>query len=101
MHEWCHSYAFPWFAEEPEFEVVHGLSSDFESGDLLVIDDLLHRLNEKIANLFKGVCHHWGVSVILILQNLFPKVKVMRDISLNAHYFVLIKNSRYAAQANS
>ena len=96
--KWCYSYVSPWFTEEPEYEFIHGLPDDFENGDLLVIDDLMHRLNEKIANLFTGACHHCGVSVILILQNMFPKIKVMRDISLNAHYIALFKNSRDVSQ---
>ena len=53
--KWCYSYPSPRFAGEPDFEFIQGLPTDFESGDLLVIDDLMHRLNENIPNLFTGM----------------------------------------------
>ena len=52
--KWGYSYPSAWFAEEPDFKFIQGLPTDFESGNLMVIDDLLHRLNENIANLFRG-----------------------------------------------
>lgn len=91
---WCYTYASPWFIEEPDFRFIQGLPDEFESGDLIVIDDFMHSLNEKIANLFTVASHHCEVGVILILQNIFPRSPVMRDISLNAHYIILFKNSR-------
>ena len=98
--KWCYSYSAPWFLEEPDIEFIHGLPDSYEKGDLLVIDDLMHRLNEKVADLFTAASHHCTVSVILILQNLFPRLKVMRDISLNAHYIILFKNARDASQVS-
>jgi len=38
------------------------------------------------------------VSVLFLVQNLFPKNKFARTISLNAHYMVLFKNPRDASQ---
>ncbi|GFQ75149.1 uncharacterized protein TNCT_27921 [Trichonephila clavata] len=55
-------------------------------------------LNGKIAELFTVTSHHSRISVILILQNLFPRTKVMRDISLNAQYIILFKNNRNVGQ---
>lgn len=98
--KWCYSYSAPWFLEEPNIEFIQGLPESYEEGDLIVIDDLMHRLNEKIADLFRAGSHHKSASVILILQNLFPRVKVMRDISLNAHYIMLFKNARDVSQAS-
>lgn len=97
---WCYRYPSPWFLEEPNIEFIHGLPENFESGDLIVIDDLMNRLNEKIAEIFTGASHHCDVSVILILQNIFPKVKVMRDISLNTHYMIIFKITRDMSQIN-
>lgn len=97
---WCYNYPAPWFLEEPDIEFIHGLPENFESGDLIVIDDLMHRLNEKIADIFTAASHHRNVSVILILQNLFPRVKVMRDISLNTHYIIVFKITRDMSQVN-
>lgn len=92
--KWCYSYSAPWFLEEPTIEFIQGLPNSYENGDLIVIDDLMQRLNDKIADLFTAASHHCNVSVILILQNLFPRLKVMRDISLNAHYIILFRNAR-------
>ena len=98
--KWCYSYSAPWFLEEPSIEFIQGLPDSYEKNDLIIIDDQMHRLNEKIADLFTAASHHCGVSVILILQNLFPRAKVMRDISLNAHYIILFKNARDVSQVN-
>lgn len=98
--KWCYLYPSSWFTEEPEFEFLKGLPDFYEEDCLIVIDDFLHHLNEKIADLFVAGCHHRRTSVILILQNLFPRAKVMRDISLNSHYLVLFKNPRDMNQVN-
>lgn len=98
--KWCYSYSAQWFLEEPTFEFIGEIPEKYEKGDLIVIDDFMHRLNEKIADLFIAASHHCGLSVILILQNIFPRVNFMRDISLNAHYIILFKNPRDAAQVN-
>lgn len=95
---WCYLYPSSWFSEEPNFEFVKGLPENYEADTLIVIDDFLHHLNEKIADIFVAGCHHRRMSVILILQNLFPRAKVMRDISLNSHYLVLFKNPRDMSQ---
>ena len=62
----------------------------------MIIDDLqIAALNDGfIANLFIRESHHRNLSVILILQHLFHQGKYARDISLNAHYFILFKNPR-------
>lgn len=96
--KWCYSYVKPWFLKEPSFEFIRGLPDSYEEDELIVIDDLMRHLNNKIADLFTGISHNCCVSVILILQNLFPRVQVMRDISLNAHYLILFKNSRDPSQ---
>lgn len=96
--KWCYTYFASWFLEEPEFQFIKGLPDSYEEGDLIVIDDLMRHLNEKIADLFTGASHNCNVSVILLLQNLFPRVKVMRDISLNAQYIIIFKNLRDESQ---
>ena len=58
---------------------------------LLVIDDLMQETNETVANLFTKGSHHRNVSVMFLAQNLFPKNKFARTISLNAHYMVLLR----------
>ncbi|GBO24338.1 hypothetical protein AVEN_19089-1 [Araneus ventricosus] len=98
--KWCYNYSSPWFLEEPDIEFVQGLPDSYENCDLIVIDDLMHQLDQKVSELFTVVSHHQNVSVILLLQNLFPKCKAMRDISLNSHYIILFKNARDMSQIN-
>ena len=41
---------------------------------------------------------HLGCSLILMLQNIFPKESQIRTISINAQYQVLFRNSRDSLQ---
>jgi len=43
-----------------------------------------------VANLFTKGSHH--MSVVFLAQNMFPKNKFARTMSLKAHYMVLFKN---------
>ncbi|GFR25676.1 uncharacterized protein TNCT_265891 [Trichonephila clavata] len=83
-----------WFIKEKGIKFVEGLPERFESDSLYIFDDYLHSLDEKVSQLFTITAHHSRISVILILQNLFARNKVMRDISLNAQYIILFKNNR-------
>lgn len=76
------------------------LTFDKSKITLIVIDDLMDEIEDdvNIANLFTRGSHHDNVSVIILTQNLFPKGKVSRTISINAQYFVLFKNPRDASQ---
>ena len=65
---------------------------------LTILDDLMHETNETVADLFTKGSHHRNVSVLYLAQNLFPKNKFARTISLNAHYMILFKNPRDASQ---
>jgi hypothetical protein len=68
-----------------------------EKINLIVIDDLMHETDKRIAKLFTRGSHHKNLSIILVLQNLFQQGKDLRTISLNAHYVVLFKNPRDAS----
>jgi len=74
--------------------------NDFDGREptLLVIDDLMAETDQTIVNLFTKGSHHRNISVLYLAQNLFPKNKFARTISLNAHYMVLFKNPRDASQ---
>ena len=65
---------------------------------LLIIDDLMQETNETIANMFTKGSHHRNISVVFLAQNLFPKNKFARTMSLNAHYMVLFKNPTDVSQ---
>ena len=58
---------------------------------LLVIDDQMHGVDQRISTLFTKGSHHRNLSVIYIVQNLFDQHKEHRTISLNAHYLVIFK----------
>ncbi|GFV27344.1 uncharacterized protein TNCV_3795391 [Trichonephila clavipes] len=70
-----------------------------ENCDLIVLDDMMNDVTSEISQMFTMGSHHKKYSIILITQNLFPRVKSMRDISLNAHYIILFRNNRDVSQA--
>ena len=67
---------------------------------LLILDDWMGEVSDSkiICDLFYKGSHHRNVSVFLLLQNVFHRGSVMRDINLNAQYFILFKNPRDAGQ---
>ena len=68
--------------------------------DILVIDDLMNELNKNksFENLFTKKSHHLNMSVIFSVQNLFYNSPIMRTISLNSQYMILMKNPRDKTQ---
>jgi hypothetical protein len=58
----------------------------------IVIDDMASEASEDTAKIFTVGSHHFKLNIIFITQNLFPKNKAFRDISLNATYLTLFKN---------
>ncbi len=95
---WCYKVFQPWFAEEKNISFIQGLPENTQEGDLYVLDDQMFDLTQNIAEFFAIHSHHKKVNIILILQNLFPRSKFARDISLNAQYIILFKNPRDASQ---
>ena len=99
---WCYSVWQPEFAFE-NFEFHQGLPSEklIEDGNMIiVIDDLMQQAKSSsiISDIFTKHSHHRHITCICLLQNLFPKGSEMRNISLNASYIVLMKNTRDRAQ---
>lgn len=91
------------YGERVEFHEGLPQQSDFAAADqtpkLVIIDDLMKESsNSSICDLFTRGCHHRGISVIFITQNIFHQGKSQRDISLNTNYIVLFKNPRDRAQ---
>jgi len=64
------------------------------NGSLIILDDSMTDLEQDFEQIFTNVSHHQNCSVIFITQNLFYKDKAYRTMSLNAHYFILMKNER-------
>jgi len=75
-----------------------GVPDNFGGGGkpcLVILDDILNDVYSKqVCDLFTRGSHHRNISVILITQNLFHQGRYCRDISLNAHYLVALKNVR-------
>jgi hypothetical protein len=86
----------------PNVEICEGLNAVHEltgeESTLVIVDDLMEEAGKEIANLFTKGSHHKNLSIIMVVQNIFHQSKIMRTISLNAHYLVLFKNPRDAGQ---
>lgn len=67
---------------------------------LVIVDDMMTELGDStlLANFFTKICHHRGISLIVINQSLFPKGKESRTMSLNANYIVCFKHPRDQSQ---
>ena len=99
---WCYGEWQPLYSTlstiHPNLECVEGLpdvsSFDSKNRNLVVIDDLMSETDERVTKLFTKKSHHCNMSVIYLVQNLFPKDKESRLISINAQYMVLFKNPR-------
>lgn len=107
---WCYSQYQTLYDEiaktVPNVEFVPGLidvhSLDSVTPKVCVLDDMMTSIthSDTVAELFTKLSHHCNVSVVLILQNIFPRGRTSRTISLNAHYIILFKNPRDASQVN-
>lgn len=66
---------------------------------IVILDDLLSSVNTTVVELFTRGSHHFNISVIFVVQNLFNKK--IREISLNSHYIILMKNPREKLQTSA
>lgn len=92
----------------PEIKFVQGLPSSEEYSTntepkLLIFDDLMKETSgDIVGTLFTKGSHHNNLSVIYIIQNLFPNQGKgkgeQRDISLNCKYMIIFKNPRDGLQ---
>ena len=69
-------------------------------GSLCIYDDKINEvsLNATISKLFTRGRSHLGCSLVLMLQNIFPKGSQSRTISINAQYQVFFRNPRDSLQ---
>ena len=85
----------------PNMRLEEGLPTSFDNDGkrgLVVLDDLMAETDGRVTNLFTKKSHHSNTSVIYLVQNIFPKNKESRTISLNSQYMVIFKNPRDASQ---
>jgi hypothetical protein len=99
---WCYDVYQPLYGTVDGVELVQGLS-DFDALDpaekhLIIINDQMDDVDQRVANLFTKYSHLGNLSVMLIIQNLFNRNKYHRTISLNTHYMILFKNPRDTSQ---
>jgi len=68
---------------------------------LLIFDDLMQEMknDRKLVQLFTRGSHHWNLSVLHIVQNLF--FDGLRTSRVNAQYLVLMKNPSDQLQAST
>lgn len=67
-----------------------------EGHKILVLDDLMIDAADSMetVHMFYVGSHHYNITVIHLMQNLFQKGKAMRTASLNCHYFILFPSYR-------
>jgi len=66
---------------------------------LVVLDDMqIDALRSDVTTNIFLFGRHSNISVIFMLHNIFPREKNARNISLNANYLVLLKNTRDPSQ---
>lgn len=87
----------------PQIQFVAGLPDvktfDSSKTRIAILDDLMNDTRGNIiGDLFCRGSHHLNTTVFYITQNLFPRHKEHRDISLNSKYFVLFKSPRSCSQ---
>ena len=74
-------------------------SIDSTRNNIIVFDDNIYIMNDRlISDMFTKLSHHKNFSIVLLLQNLYPKTKFSRDISINSNYIILMSNPREVTQ---
>lgn len=93
---WCYGEWQPFYEEIDNVEFIEGLP-DFvllknAEPKLLIIDDLMQELksDKRLIQLFTKGSHHWNLSCIHIVQNLF--FEGLRTCRINAQYIILMNN---------
>ena len=100
---WCYGeYQTEYGFIDDKVEFHEGLPNltklDTSLNNLIVIDDLMSEVDTDVVSLFTKKSHHCNISVMYLVQNLFFQSKKHRNISLNTHYIVLMKNPRDSLQ---
>lgn len=91
---WCYSEWQPAY-ENLSVDFMQGLPDvselkTYKGPILLVLDDLMAEAKGSLSQIFTRGSHHWGISCVHIVQNLF--FNGLRTSRINAQYLVLMKN---------
>ena len=78
------------------FDMINEKIADHKDngGSLIIFDDSMTDICKDFEQIFTNMSHHNNCSVIFSTQNLFYKDKSYRTMSLNVHYFIIMKNNR-------
>jgi len=95
--EWQHAYD-DIISKIPTVKFIDGLPSIDELKDntsihkLLILDDMMQEMknDSRLNEIFTRGSHHWNLSIIHIVQNLF--FSGLRTSRINAQYLILMKN---------
>jgi len=95
--EWQNSYSDV-LMKVPTVKFIEGLPSfeelkhDKSIPKLLILDDMMQEMksDSRLNELFTRGSHHWNLSIIHIVQNLF--FDGIRTSRINAQYLILMKN---------
>jgi hypothetical protein len=79
----------------PKIEQIEDLCQKYNP-ILLILDDVMDMAvkSQEIELLFTRGCHHYGLNLIYLVQNLYQQGKNAKTISLNSWYTVLFRNPR-------
>jgi hypothetical protein len=85
-------------SEFPTIQEIHTMIEPYQNkgGSMIIFDDVMSELStlKNFEQIFCNMSHHVNCSVLFLTQNLFHQAKPYRTMSLNTHYFVLMKNPR-------
>ena len=99
---WCYGIYQNEFANISNVRFVEGVPdmNDFDGSKrtLLIIDDLMHEADGRVAQIFTRGSHHRNISVLFLTQNLFHSTKHNRTMNLNSQYIIMFKNPRDVGQ---
>ena len=102
---WCYSEWQPLYDELIDrVQFIEGipdtkvLKEDIQTPKLVVLDDLMQNVKKStLSQIFTKGSHHWNLSCIHIVQNLF--YDGMRTSRINAQYIFMMKNPSDQLQA--
>lgn len=102
---WISSTSAPALPNVNHVESIDSLELENNNNEptIIILDDIGNEAcnDRRVSDLFTKKSHHDGLSVILILQNLYNPGKYTRSITQNAQYLVFFKNPRDQSVLNT
>lgn len=84
-------------------EVLEKYEFERLSNCILIIDDLMSEIvnDKRVKNVFTKLSHHRNITLISLLQNMFPRGNYSKDMRLNLHYCIIMKSFTLEEQINT